>query len=252
MLLAIDVGNTNVSYGLFRKNRLQQNGRFETQKVLDLKELESLLADAKNIDAVAISNVVPALTQNFVEASRNLYNQKPFWITPETAGIPLRVDNPKEVGADRLCNAAAAWEKFKRACIVVDFGTATTLDIVTAKGEYGGGAICPGLEMAARSLSEGTAQLPKVKIERPKRVVGRSTVECIQAGLHYGTIGMIDHLVRLSMEEEGCKMKVIATGGLAGLLAKESKTIECVEPFLTLEGIVVIARRTKPTAEKVS
>ncbi|MBI4125278.1 MAG: type III pantothenate kinase [Deltaproteobacteria bacterium] len=243
MLLAIDIGNTSVAFGLFEGGTLRQNGHFETKRARDLEELEASLPDSKGVDAVAISNVVPALTQNFFEASRNLYNQKPLWVNVETAKIPLRVDDPREVGADRLCNAVAAWEKFKRAAIIVDFGTATTLDIVTAKGEYGGGAICPGLEMAGKNLAEGTAQLPKVKIEKPKRVVGRNTVECIQAGLYHGYIGMIDHLVRLSIKEEGCPMKVVATGGLADLLAKESKTIEAVEPFLTLEGVCYIWKR---------
>lgn len=253
MLLTIDVGNTSVAFGLFEGTALQQNGHFETKKAQDLRELELFLPDPKDIMAVAVSNVVPTLTQNIFEASRNLYNQKPFWVTHETVKIPLRVESPKEVGADRLCNAAGAWAKFKAAVIVVDFGTATTLDIVTAKGEYGGGAICPGPELARKILNEGTAQLPKVNIAKPKRVVGRNTVECIQAGLYHGYIGMIDHLVRLSMEEEGCQMKVVATGGLAGLLAKESKTIERVEPFLTLEGICRIWRcNARPTAETIS
>ncbi|MBI4223915.1 MAG: type III pantothenate kinase [Deltaproteobacteria bacterium] len=243
MLLAIDIGNTNVAFGLFEGGTLRQDGHFETQRARGLKELEASLPDSKGVDAVAISNVVPALTQNLFEAVRNLYNQKPLWVNAETAKIPLRVDNPREVGADRLCNAAAAWEKFKKAAMVVDFGTATTLDIITAKGEYGGGAICPGLEMAGKSLAEGTAQLPKVKIQKPKRVVGRNTVECIQAGLYHGYIGMIDHLVRLSIKEEGCSMKVVATGGLANLIARESKTIEAVEPFLTLEGVYYIWKR---------
>lgn len=248
MLLAIDIGNTNVTLGVFERGKLKCHSRLETEVCQDHCEVAQLLKhffqsegiDFKKVDGVAISSVVPSLNQDFSDLSRDFFGQKPLWITPSSAKIPLRVDTPDEVGADRLCNAVAAWEKFKQATIVVDFGTATTFDIITAKGEYGGGAIIPGLQVAADALAAKTAQLPKVEIAKPKRVVGRNTVECIQAGLYYGYVGMIDHLIDLSRKEEGVPMKVIATGGLAPLIAQESKFIEEVEPFLTLEGICYI------------
>ncbi len=252
MLLTLDIGNTSVSVGIFEEG-LKHHGRFETAKAQNLKEMEGLLQNAlgsfgidpKTVKNIAVSNVVPSLTQNLFEMTRNLFDQRPLWVSPETAKMPLRVETPKEVGADRLCNAVAAWEKWHRPTIVVDFGTATTLDIITAKGEYGGGAILPGIEISAQALAKACAQLQKTEVAKPKRVVGRNTIECIQAGLYYGTVGMIDHLVRLSMEEEKAKMKVVATGGLAGLIAKESKTIESIEPHLTLEGIWHIWKRNE-------
>lgn len=251
MLLAIDIGNSNITLGIFDGAALKTQWRLETERAHDRRELGELLKhffsaekiDPKKIGRLAISNVVPVLQQNFSELSRNFFNQTPLWVTPETAKIPLRVDTPEEVGADRLCNAVAAWEKWHCATIVVDFGTATTLDIVTAKGEYGGGAIVLGLEKASLALAQSTAQLPQVPIIAPKKVVGRSTVECIQAGLYHGYAGMVDHLVALSEKEEKVKMKVVATGGLAPLMAKAIKRIESVEPHLTLEGIYFIAKR---------
>lgn len=251
MLLAIDVGNTTISLGVFEEGRLKHHGHFDTAKGENVPDLDGLMENflvssnlkKKDIKAVCISSVVPPLTQNLFEMTRDVFDLRPLWVSPQTAKIPLRVDTPEEVGADRLCNAVAAWEKWHQPTIVVDFGTATTLDVITAKGEYGGGAILAGIETAMASLARSCAQLPKVKIEKPQRIVGRNTVECIQAGLYYGTLGMIDRLVRMSMEEEKTKMKVVATGGLADLIAKDSKTIGSVEPFLTLEGIYFIWAR---------
>lgn len=241
MLLAIDIGNTSVSLGVFDGGKLKRHCYFDVDKARDYTALEKLLKiNSKKIKAVAISNVVPSLAKNFSQASQKIFGVKPFWVTPATVQMRLRVDTPKEVGADRLCNAVAAWKKFKKPAIVVDFGTATTLDIVTAKGKYGGGAILPGIHVSLKALASSCAQLPKVKIAKPKRVVGRNTIECIQAGLYHGTIGMIDHLVRSSEKEEKTKMKVIATGGLAKLIAKDSKTIEVIDPYLTLKGIYLI------------
>lgn len=260
MLLAIDVGNTTVSLGVFEEGGLKYHGNFETAKAGNVQDLGQILENflvssnlkKKEIKAVCISSVVPSLTQNLFEMTRDVFDLRPLWVSPQTAKIPLRVDTPEEVGADRLCNAVAAWEKWHRSTIVVDFGTATTLDIITAKGEYGGGAIFPGLSTAVSSLAQSCAQLPRVEVKKPKRVVGRNTVECIQAGLYYGTLGMIDRLVRMSMEEEKTKMKVVATGGLANLIVKDLKMIESVEPFLTLEGIYFIWKKFKPISETIS
>lgn len=235
LLLAIDIGNTNITAGLFGKTGMKRHWRLETKKAR--RFFRSGKICFRGVSGVIVSSVVPSLNRNFNEWSREYLGQKPLWVTPATAKIPLRIDRPGEVGADRLCNAVAVWEKWRKATIIVDFGTATTLDIVTAKGEYGGGAILPGLQVAAWSLSVSTARLPKVKIVKPKRVVGRNTVECIRAGLYYGYAGMVDRLIALSRKEEGVPMKVVATGGLAPLIARESKLIEEVAPHLTLEGL---------------
>lgn len=232
MLLAVDIGNTSIHWGEFAEGTLRREGRFDSSAEALVIFLKTLTADT----VLAVSSVVPKLNSCF--AARPV-----LWVTPATAKIPLRVDYPEEVGADRLCNAVAAWERFGQATIVVDFGTATTLDIITARGEYGGGAIIPGVETSNENLSQVAAQLPRVEIAKPKHVVGRNTIECIQAGLYYGTIGMLDHLIRLSQKEEGCPMKVVATGGLAPLLALESNRIESIEPHLTLEGIYFIWKR---------
>lgn len=251
MLLALDVGNTNITAGLFIRNQLKHHWRLETdrgRRLEDLKEsfaflLRSVDLTFKNIKGVAIANVVPKLAPNLANFCSDISNQDPLWVTPKTAKIPLRVESPEEVGADRLCNAVAAWEKWKEPTIVVDFGTATTLDIITKKGEYGGGAIFAGMDVANLSLARSAAQLTKIPIAKPKRVVGRNTLECMQAGLYHGYVGMVDHLVQLSIEEEGYPMKVVATGGLASLIAEDSKTIQKLEPHLTLEGLNFIWKK---------
>lgn len=231
-IITIDIGNTSIHWGEFVGGNLLKEGRIDSNE----NALNSFLNTLHEVGDIVVSSVVPALNPCFK-------NRKVLSVSAETAKILIRVDHPEEVGADRLCNAVAAWEKFGGPTIVVDFGTATTLDIVTAKGEYGGGAILPGIEISNETLSQRAAQLPRVEIAKPKRVVGRNTVECIQAGLYYGTVGMIDHLIRLSQKEEGYPMKVVATGGLASLIAPESKMIESVEPNLTLEGLYYIWKR---------
>ena len=279
MLLAIDVGNTNITVGLFENDtpppvrgqndrlavstgggdKLKHHWRVETARArtadefgILFKQLFNLVqVDSKSVKGIAISNVVPALQHILLTMCQRYFDREPFWVTHKTAKIPFRVDHPEEVGADRLCNAVAAWEKFKMATVVVDFGTATTLDIVTAKGEYGGGAIAPGIGIANLALTNAAAKLPRVEIAKPKHVVGRNTVECIQGGIYYGYVGLVDHLVALSIKEESepmltgniGKMKVVATGGLASLIAQESKTIEKVERFFTLEGLYFIWKK---------
>ncbi|MDO8527663.1 MAG: type III pantothenate kinase, partial [Deltaproteobacteria bacterium] len=236
MLLTIDVGNTNISLGLFQEGQLKHHWRVETARArtadefgLLFKQLFDLVGiNFKKMDGIVISNVVPTLQHILLTMCQRYFDRDPLWVTHETAKMHCRVDRAEEIGADRLCNAVAAWEKFKTAAIVVDFGTATTFDVVTAKGEYGGGPIAPGIGIAGLALTMAAAKLPRVEIAKPKRVVGRNTVECMQSGLYYGYVGLVDHLVELCKKEEGVPMKVIATGGLASLIAQESKTIESV------------------------
>ena len=248
MLFAIDVGNTNITLGLFEGSKLKHHWRVETHHARTSDELGILFKSLfdlaglnfRSVRAMAISNVVPALQHILLTTCQRYFEKEPLWVTHKTAKIKCRVDRPEEVGADRLCNAVAAWKKYKQAAIVVDFGTATTFDVVTAKGEYGGGAIAPGIGIANLALTNAAAKLPRVEIAKPKYVVGRDTVECMQAGIFYGYVGLVDHLVNLSRKEEGVPMKIVATGGLASLIAQESKTIEKVERFLTLEGLFYI------------
>ena len=241
MFLAIDVGNTSITLGLFDGKKLVKNWRAETLKTDSAQQLwKKIRIHSQNVDGIVIASVVPSLDKNLEKLCQKFFKQKPLWVNYKTAKMPLRVDKPKEVGADRLCNAVAAWRKYKRPTIIVDFGTATTFDVVTAKGEYGGGPITPGIAISSAALTSTTSKLPAVKIAKPKHVVGRNTVECIQSGLYYGYIGMVDYLLSRIQKEEDCKMKIIATGGLASLIAQESKWIESVEPHLTLEGLYYI------------
>lgn len=241
MLLAIDVGNTNITLGLFDGKKLVKNWRAKTFKTDSVQQLrKKIRIHSQNVDGVVIASVVPSLDKNLEKLCQKFFKQKPLWVNQKTAKMPFRVDKPKEVGADRLCNAIAAWKKYKKPTIIVDFGTATTFDVVTAKGKYGGGPIVPGIAIASAALTSATSKLPVVKISKPKHVVGRNTIECIQSGLYYGYIGLVDYLLSRIQKEEGCKMKVIATGGLASLIAQESKFIESVEPHLTLEGLCYI------------
>lgn len=240
MVLAVDIGNTHTVFGIFKGGNPVDVFRISSEELsaFDFQKENR----TNNVKSVVVSSVVPGLNPKFAQKVKE-GKKTILWVTPQTAKIPLRVDYPEEVGADRLCNAVAAWEKYKQATIVVDFGTATTLDVITERGEYGGGAIAPGLHLAHKSLVQAAARLEEVPIEKPKRVVGRNTVECMQSGLYYGYVGMIDHLVRLTQKEEGYPMKTVATGGLAPLITQDSKMIEKTEPNLTLEGLYFIWKR---------
>jgi type III pantothenate kinase len=254
MLLVIDVGNTNIVFGLYQEKKLIIHWRIETDKERTEDEyavlLKGLLSlhDLKfeDIKDVVISCVVPPLSPIIENLCRKYFSVVPLAIGPGIkTGIPILYDNPKEVGADRIVNAVAAYEKYGGPLIVVDFGTATTFDAVSQKGEYMGGVIAPGIGISMEALFEKTAKLPKVELVMPDTVIGRDTVSSMQSGAIYGYAGLVDRIVEEMKKELGEKVYVVATGGLVELIAPQSKTIKEVNPFITLEGLRIIFEKNK-------
>src|SRR3954468_23674108 len=238
MLLVLDVGNTNTVLGVFESNadgsfgELRAHWRVSTNKTQTVDEygvlFRNLFAMA-NIDVgplsgIVVSSVVPPLDSTLRDVCERYFSCKPLFIEPGVkTGMPLHYDNPSEVGADRVVNSVAAFEKYGGPCIIVDFGTATTFDAVSAKGEYLGGVICPGIGISAEALFERTARLPRVDIRKPQRVIGTNTVASMQSGLFYGYLGLVDGVLARLLEEMGKDTKVIATGGLASLIGDHSE-----------------------------
>jgi type III pantothenate kinase len=246
MLLAIDIGNTNVVLGVFDSERLVENWRVGTNTQITPDEYAMIFKDLfgfaklefSEITGVIISTVVPPLLPVMIEMSRKYFKIEPMVVTHETkTGITIRYDNPKEVGADRIVNAAAAFTLYGGPIIIVDFGTATTFCAVTKNGEYLGGAICPGMKISAEALFQRASKLPRVELTKPEKVIGTDTVSAMQAGIIYGYAGLVDGIVERMKKELSPDAKVVATGGLAELVAPETRTIEEIKPQLTLEGL---------------
>ena len=253
MLLVVDVGNTNIVWGVYDDRTLTAHWRLATDVKKTSDEYGILFSNllaaagipAQRLSSAVISSVVPALTGTIEDMLGQHFHLKPMIVTSETdTGLTLRYANPKEIGSDRLVNAAAAYHKYRCDLIVVDFGTATTFCAITAEGHYLGGVIAPGLAISAEALFARAAKLAKVELIRPKTVIGTDTAGSIQAGLIFGYAGLVDTIVRRMEQELGRPAYVIGTGGLSPLLAAETTSIQKIEPLLTLEGLELVYRRT--------
>ena len=258
MLLAIDIGNSTIVWGLFEGRDLRAHWRLATDarkttddyRLVFLGLLESAGAKPVDVSGVIISSVVPALTPVFEHLAQACFHRHALMVSAESpTGLTIRYPNPHEIGSDRLVNAAAAYARYRRAVIIVDFGTATTFCAVTASGEYLGGAIAPGLGIAADALAARTAKLPRIELVKPKSAIGEDTVSSMQSGLIYGYAGLVDEMVTRIGRELGQQATVIATGGLAPLIAAETKTIQEFWPLLTLEGLSLLYRRSLGEAD---
>lgn len=267
MLLAIDVGNTNTVLGLYRQATAEMPSeqthcwRIATPVQRTLDELRMVVrglfvmdgVEISTVTGVAVSSVVPPIDSLFREVIERLFGVKPLFVEPGVkTGLPVLTDNPAEVGADRIVNCVAAFERYGGPTIVVDLGTATTFDVISARGEFMGGAIAPGLGISAEALFSSAARLSRVNIRKPVKVIGTGTVDNIQIGLFYGYVGLIDGICERMMAQLGPETNVIATGGFARLLAEASHTIKTVDENLTLDGVRLIYERNQDRVRRRS
>lgn len=255
MILVIDVGNTNIVLGVYQGDKLIQHWRITTHKQQTEDEYGLLIGGLfrqqglypRDVEGIIISSVVPPLMFALERMCIKYFGQEPLVVGPGLkTGLPILYENPKDVGADRIVNAVAAVHEYPLPVIIVDFGTATTFCYVDGKGQYLGGAIAPGIQIATEALYKEASKLPRVDLKFPRRVIGRNTVEAMQSGILYGYAGLVDTVVERMMEERKEQPMVIATGGLADLIQKHSVHIQRVDPFLTLKGLYLLYKMNRP------
>jgi type III pantothenate kinase len=249
LLLAVDVGNTQTAFGLYDGERLADHRRVATEAHRTGDELAVLLSgffDSSSVDGFCVCSSVPALVRAYEELAERWAHAPILMLGPGVrTGIPIRYDDPREVGPDRIANAVAASVRYGAPCIVVDFGTSTNFDVVSAEGEYVGGVLAPGIEISMEALFARAARLTKVDFTEPPSVVGKTTVAGLQSGLVYGFAGQVDGIVAAIRGELGVDAPVVATGGLAELIVPHARTVEKVDPFLTLEGLRIVWERNR-------
>ncbi|SHJ96565.1 pantothenate kinase [Malonomonas rubra DSM 5091] len=254
MLLVIDVGNSNTVLGIYQGAELKKDWRVGTDKNRTVDEYAMLINNLfslsglkfSDLDDVIVSCVVPPMLATLERLSKQYFQLDAYVVGPGIkTGMPIQYDNPKEVGADRIVNAVAAYEKCRCALIVVDFGTATTFDVISVEGAYQGGAIAPGVGISADALFARASKLPRVEFARPPHIVAKNTVNSMQAGIFFGYVGLVEGIVGRMQKDLDGKAKVIATGGLAAPIAEATDAIDQVEPFLTLEGLRILYQRNK-------
>lgn len=254
MLLVIDVGNSNTVLGVYQDRRLRHDWRIATDKFRTVDEYAMLVYQlfamrgvaVNDLTDVIVSSVVPSMLNSLEELCKKYFQLTPYVVGGGIkTGMPICYDNPQEVGADRIVNAVAAYEKAGTALIVVDFGTATTFDVISADGSYQGGAISPGIGISAEALFQRTSKLPRVEFLRPTQVIAKNTVQSMQAGIFFGYVGLVEGIVRRMKQEMAEPPQVVATGGLAAPIAAATNCIDRVEPYLTLEGLRIIYERNR-------
>ena len=260
MILTMDIGNTNIKTALFSGMEMVKYWRIATNRSMSSDEYGILLmnllqyenVDKREIEGVMMSSVVPSINFTIEHMCRNYFGMNPLSVAPGIrTGINIRYENPKELGSDRIANAVAAYELYGGPCITVDFGTATSFGAITRAGEFLGGCICPGLKLAAEALTERAAQLPRFELVKPDCVIGRNKITGMQSGIVFGYVGQVAYLAERIKAEMGCPgAKVIATGGMASLVAGETKAIDVVDGLLTLKGLCLIYEKNRPQAER--
>ena len=252
MLFTMDIGNTNIKTALFDGEQMVKYWRVSTNKIYTSDEFGILFehwfthggVSLSDVDGIIISSVVPTINFTIEHMCSNYFHLTPMYVVPGIrTGINIRYENPRELGSDRIANAVAAFDEYGGPVIYIDFGTATTFGVVDENASFLGGAICPGIKLASEALGTGTAKLPRFELQKPERVIGRTTLANLQSGMFYGYVGLVTHLVKKIRQELGEPAKVVATGGMAQMMAEESKVIDHVDGLLTLKGLRLIWER---------